>query len=140
MLAAYIGSFIFIFGTYGAIDEFYPLLYEDVGFSKSGIGIIGLISYSFFALGGYLSRQKFIKKISISFMILVTAVIYILIYIDKSFKTLWIVIPFSAIFTILQVRITSQMQKYINSEVRATISSINSMLREGVGILVTLLL
>jgi MFS family permease len=124
-------TFILFMSAYGALDEFYPLFYNDLGVPKGYMGILGFLGYSFASLGGWLISKKSIeKKFSTNYALLSGVFCYGGYYFTQNIWFIVLHFPLAAIFVMAEVQLQANMQKHFESSVRATSLSVINMLKE----------
>lgn len=117
------------FATYGAVDEYWALIYQNLGISTAVIGIFVSIVYGLFSLAGY--TVDYFNKLPIKnieyHLIWIAGTLFLLAGFFKS--VLLLPIAFLAIYLIkvANIKFEAQLQHHIKSDQRATIFSIKSL-------------
>jgi len=121
-----------VFATYGAVDEYWALIYENLGISTAVIGIFVSVVYGLFSMAGY--TVDYFNKLPIKnieyHLIGIAGVLFLLVGL---FKSIWLLpIAFLAIYLIkvANIKFEAQLQHRIKSNQRATIFSIKSLVFE----------
>lgn len=122
--------FCFIFATYGAADEYWSLIYQNLGVSLSFIGILLAIGYGLFSLAGY-TTHHFKMNHSEYFLIALSAFLFIGAGIFRNpFFSLPLIFFALYFFKISHIKFEARFQHSIRSDQRATISSLKSLIFE----------
>lgn len=125
-------SFIcLVFAAFGASDEFWTLIYEQLGFSAGTIGILVAVVYGLSTIAGYtvhyFNRQT---KVLPYIFVLGAGILFIIFGLMK----LAILLPLAFIaiylYQVASIKLEAEMQSHIKSSQRATISSIKSLIFE----------
>ena len=130
-IVLYVIAFIcIIFAAFGAMDEYWALIYTHFNLSESTVGIMVALIYGLGTVAGstvkYYGQGKYLGYI----LILIGSAIYLLLGITQ---VVWILpLTFVAIylFQIANIKLEAQLQHSITSHQRSTISSIKSLLFE----------
>ena len=127
----YVIAFIcIIFAAFGAMDEYWALIYNHFNLSESIVGVLVALVYGIGMVAGstvkFFGKGKYLGYILIS----IGSAIYLLLGLTKM---LWVLpLTFIAIylFQIASIKLEAQLQHSITSHQRSTISSIKSLLFE----------
>lgn len=127
-----IAFFCLIFATYGAADEYWALIYQALGLPVAIVGIFVAIGYGFFTLAGWTLHLFDNDKIRgrEHYLLLVSAVIFILAGLLKSFISIPLIFLAMYIFKIAHLKFDAKFQYAIKSDQRATVSSLKSLIFE----------
>ncbi len=124
--------FCVIFATYGAADEYWALIYQALGLPVAVVGIFVAIGYGFFTLAGwtllFFDNDRIRGKEH--FLLLSSAVIFIVAGILKSYISIPLIFLAMYIFKIAHLKFDAKFQYAITSDQRATISSLKSFIYE----------
>ena len=120
------------FATYGAVDEYWALIYENLGIGTAAIGLFVSVVYGLFSLAGY--TVDYFNKLPIKnieyHLVWIAGILFLLVGLSRSV----ILLPFAflAIYLIkvANIKFEAQLQHHIKSDQRATIFSIKSLIFE----------
>lgn len=130
-LLGIIAFFCLVFATYGAADEYWALIYQALGLPIAVIGVFVAIGYGFFALAGQtLPVFKNKLKGKEHLFILVSAGLFILAGIIKSYLSVPLIFTGMYLFKIAHLKFDAKFQHLIKADQRATISSLKSLVFE----------
>jgi MFS family permease len=139
-LAKIIILLVLVTGVYGTVEEFYPFLFNDLGFTEGMIGFMYGINFVFILFGslvvGYTTSRKGNWE---STLALIAGLGFVLIALGKSILFLPGIFIAALLIIIFEIRLTNKIQSQIESHERATVLSVNSFLVEGFGLLLFLL-
>ena len=126
--------FALVFGVSRASDEYWGLLFQDMGVTLAMIGIIFAIANSISALAGFTAHLwQLIGKRVYAFVVCGSVVAMLLAYLNVP-----VAIPLSFLMVyIIQVastKLEARLQHAISSHQRATITSLNSFVLEAVAL------
>lgn len=135
--------FVIAFGFYGSFDEFGSIVLRNFGLNISTVGLVFSGSFAIFALAGfaapYLSKLNTVFD-NLPFLVLLSGIFFLAVSI-KTIPSFIIFILFAQfLLGVTEVKAETKLQHRIKSEKRATILSINSLLRETVSVLAIFLL
>ncbi len=128
----YVISFIcIIFAAFGAMDEYWALVYAKLNLSESTVGILVALVYGIGSVAGY-SIKLFNKAPKyLGYVLIATGAIFYLIFgLTRSVVLLPIVFFGIYLFQIASIKLEAELQHHITSHQRSTISSIKSLLFE----------
>lgn len=118
-----------IFAVYGAADEYWPLIFNDFGINLGFVGILVALVYGSFSLAGYtihlFDSNKF-KNIDY-FLIAISGILFITVGLIKSVYLLPLVFLGIYLFKIANIKFDAKFQHSIQSDQRATVSSLKSL-------------
>lgn len=118
-----------VFAIYGAADEYWALIYNELGINIGFIGFLVALVYGLFSLAGYTLHffdDKKIKNIE-SVLIIVSGLLFILVGILKSIAVLPLAFVGIYLFRVANLKFDVKLQHAINAHQRATISSLKSL-------------
>lgn len=121
-----------IFGTYGASEEFWSLIYDKFGFNVSVIGVLIAITYGIYSFAGYTAHFFSLKNTNNLYYVLIilAGIFYMIVGITKLPFLIPLIFIGAYLLQIASIKMEAQMQYAIKSEQRATISSLKSLLFE----------
>lgn len=120
--------YIVVFGMWGALDEYAPVFFSELGVANKYIGMIGFSSYVMYAVGSLLNSSKFVQnRVKESWLIGITFIVYLGLVMFKSIPFFILQVLVGILISILDLRMLAHMQKYYDSVSRATMTSINAM-------------
>lgn len=129
---------IIVFASYGAVDEFWNIIYEGMDLSPSVIGILTGAVYAVSVVSGY--TVGWFKGKTTPYILLIVGS---LIFIAFGLLNLVAILPFTFVaiylFQVSNVKFEAQLQHNIESTQRATISSLKSFSFEVVYLLFVLM-
>lgn len=138
----YIIMFIsLVFGTSGTADEYWALIFSDLGVTTAFIGTLIALEFGVFAMAGYsfpwVERNIKLKNWSL-ILVLISGALFIVFGVGKSLVFLPLVFLASYLLKLALVKLDADLQHKIQSEQRATILSIKSLTSEIVYLLTLL--
>jgi len=124
--------FCLVFSVYGAADEYWGLIYQVLGLPVAAVGVFVAIGYGFFTLAGYSLRFLNSPKLrgKEHWLILISAAIFILAGLLKSYYSIPLIFLAMFIFKIAHLKFDAKFQHAIRADQRATISSLKSLIFE----------
>lgn len=126
-------SFIcLIFGTYVAVDDFWPLIFNSYNYTVAEVGALIAIVYGVAALASYTTHLiSFKSKLNSTFILVITGgLVYLLVGLLKMPFLLFIVYLGVYLLKAADIKFEAILQHSISSHQRATISSIKSLSTE----------
>lgn len=128
----YIIAFIcVIFAAFGAVDEYWALIYEKLGLDATAIGILVALVYGLGTIAGYTVKYFDTSSKYLGFMLIILgACSYLILGVTASVVLLPVAFLGIYLFQIASIKLDAQLQHNISAEQRATISSIKSLLFE----------
>ena len=130
---------VLIMGMYRSLEEFYPFLFHDLGFSEGMIGFMHGVNFVFVILGsvlvGYISKYARNWEVLLS---LTAGFFILLLALGKNPISLLGLYFAAMLLTIFEIRLINKIQLQIASHERATVLSKNSFLTGGWGLVLFL--
>lgn len=126
-----ITSICIIFAAFGAMDEYWALVYAKFNLNETTIGFLVALVYGLGTIAG--STVKYFKKSSRNLgyiLMAVGAVFYIIVGVSQKLWLLPLAFVAIYVFQIASIKLEAQLQHNISSSQRSTISSIKSLLFE----------
>lgn len=124
--------FCLIFATYGAADEYWALIYQALELPLSVIGMFVALGYGSFVVAGW--TLKFFNNGYIKgrehLLLVLSAIIFIIAGLLKSYISIPLIFLGMYIFKVAHLKFDAKFQYAINSDQRATISSLKSLIYE----------
>ena len=131
-LIGIIAFFCLIFATYGAADEYWALIYQALELPLSVIGMFVALGYGSFVVAGW--TLKFFNNSYIKgrehLLLVLSAIIFIIAGLLKSYISIPLIFLGMYIFKVAHLKFDAKFQYAINSDQRATISSLKSLIYE----------
>lgn len=121
--------FCLIFAPYSAADEYWPLVYSELGLSGILLSMILAVGYLMFIVAGATS-YLFPKFLSRSRLILAGALVLILTTVLNSDLTIPLILLAMYVLKVAHVKFEASFQHAIDSGNRATVTSLKSLLFE----------
>lgn len=124
--------FCLVFATYGAADEYWALIYQQIGSPTALIGILIAVGYGLFAIAGYtLPFFKSIKVKNIEYLLItISGIMFILAGIVNSMLSIPLIFVALYIFKVAHIKYDVRFQHAISGGERATVSSLKSLIYE----------
>ena len=117
-----------VFAAFGASDEYWTLIFEQLKFNPRGIGILVAGVYGLSALAGYTTHyyKQSLKALPYG-LVLISGLLFILLGFSKSIWLLPLAFMAIYLYQVASIKLEAEMQSQIKSSQRATISSIKSL-------------
>lgn len=134
--------FVMLMGIYGGLDEFWPILMSGLSWPNWAIGITGFIGYFSYALAGVVNERfpNFSNNFSYRAVAVGTLISYFGFYLTHNYAFFIISYFVGFVASIVEIKMSAQMQDMFESETRATMTSIRGMLIEVIGVSLTLII
>lgn len=140
VLLAIVAAFVLIMGSFGAIDEYVPVLLDKLDFSATFVGIFFAIMTIIYAVASEVSHKLEDSKFGLKSLGYLMGYLMIGLGIGHKLRILFIpsfllVVLLSAL---IDLKLETAIQQRVGSHKRATLLSIQSLLKELFSILMTL--
>jgi len=130
-----------IFGISGSADEFWPLIFGNLGANTAFIGTLIAIEFAMFALSGY--SFQYWNKLKFKhwkyILVVASGLLFIIFGLGKSLLLLPLVFIASYLLKLALVKFDTDLQHAVSSDQRATVLSLKALIFEIV-YLITLLM
>ena len=121
-----------LFSTYGAVDEYWGLIYQSLKLPVAAVGILVAIGYGSFSLAGS-TLSFFNSKIMVGrehLILCVSACVFIIAGLFHSYISLPFIFLGLYFFKVANLKLDAKFQHAIRADQRATISSLKSLIFE----------
>lgn len=118
--------------VFGVMDEFFPLIFDGLGFGIKAIGILIAAVYLTYSIAGYTAHyfKETEAKHLVYLLIALSGVNFVLAGIIKSEWSLIFLLIGTYLIQVVRVKLEASLQHEITSNQRATVSSIKNLLFE----------
>lgn len=118
------------FGISGAADEYWPLIFNNLGADTALIGILMALEFGMFTMAGYsyafVDNEIKFKDWNLIFVI-ISGVLFIVFGLSKSLMFIPLVFIASYLLKLALVKFDTELQHTVGSGQRATVLSIKSL-------------
>lgn len=118
------------FGISGAADEYWPLIFNNLGINTAVVGSLMALEFGVFALAGYtfpyIDNKIKIKNWNL-LLIVLSGVLFVIFGLSNSLMLLPLVFISSYLLKLALVKFDTDLQHKIGSDQRATVLSIKSL-------------